>query len=242
MWILGSVTPLGLLQRAHAYKDAVAKGKDADFGLFAYPVLMAADILLYRSDVVPVGKDQKQHIEIARDLAMKFNHLYCPDFDPETGEGGALKIPAARIMAETALVPGTDGQKMSKSYGNTVELFAPDKQVKKAIMRTVTDSTPVEDPKDPDADNVFAMLQLFVDGDEREAIAGRYRDGGTGYGDFKKLLLEKFHEYFDAARARRQELAMNLDHVHAILAKGAERVREIGREVLDDVQDACGLR
>ncbi|MCP5070265.1 MAG: tryptophan--tRNA ligase, partial [bacterium] len=191
MWILGSVAPMGLLQRAHAYKDAVAKGKDADFGLFAYPVLMAADILLYRSDVVPVGKDQKQHIEIARDLAVKFNNLYCPDFDAETGKGGALVVPEARTMAETALVPGTDGQKMSKSYGNTVELFAPDKQVKKAIMRTVTDSTPVEDPKDPDNDNVFAMLKLFVSSDEREEIAGRYRSGGTGYGEFKKQLLEQ---------------------------------------------------
>jgi tryptophanyl-tRNA synthetase len=242
MWILGSVAPMGLLQRAHAYKDAVAKGKDADFGLFAYPVLMAADILLYRSDVVPVGKDQKQHIEIARDLAVKFNHLYCPDFDPETGKGGALVVPEGRTMAETALVPGTDGRKMSKSYGNTLELFAPDKQVKKAIMRTVTDSTPVEDPKDPDNDNVFAMLKLFVDEAQREEIAGRYRSGGTGYGDFKKLLLEKFHAYFDDARARRHELAQNLDYVHGVLTKGAERARTIGREVLDDVQKACGLR
>jgi tryptophanyl-tRNA synthetase len=242
MWILGSVTPLGLLQRAHAYKDAVAKGKDADFGLFAYPVLMAADILLYRSDVVPVGKDQKQHIEIARDLAVKFNHLYCPGFDTETGEGGVLVVPEARTMPETALVPGTDGRKMSKSYGNTIEIFAPDKQVKKAIMRTVTDSTPVEDPKDPDTDNVFAMLRLFVDETERERIADRYQSGGTGYGEFKKLLLEQFHAYFDAARARRHELAQNLDHVHDVLAKGAARARAIGGEVLHDVQKACGLR
>lgn len=241
-WILGSVTPMGLLQRAHAYKDATAKGKEADFGLFAYPILMAADILLYRSNVVPVGKDQKQHIEIARDLAGKFNVAYCPDYDPETGEGGVLTLPEARVMASTALVPGTDGRKMSKSYGNTIEIFGTDKQVKKAIMRTVTDSTPVEEPKDPASDNVFAMLKLFCDEAEQQAITERYTAGGTGYGDFKKLLLEKFHAHFDEARARRVELAQNLDYVHASLAKGAVRAREIGREVLDAVQKACGLR
>lgn len=241
MWILGHVTPMGLLNRAHAYKDALAKEKEIDFGLFSYPVLMAADILLYGSDTVPVGKDQKQHVEITRDIAVKFNQTYCPDFDPVTGEGGVLRLPNAMIMEETAIVPGTDGKKMSKSYGNTIELFATDKQVKKQIMRIVTDSTPVEDPKDPADDNVFALLKLFCETDELTEIAGRYRAGGTGYGEFKKLLLERFHERFDDARARRVELAENLDYVNEVLAKGAERAREIGRGVLGAAKKACGL-
>lgn len=240
-WILGTVAPMGLLQRAHAYKDALAKEKETDFGLFAYPVLMAADILLYDSTTVPVGKDQKQHVEITRDLAVKFNATYCSTFDPATGEGGALRLPEAYIMESTAVVPGTDGRKMSKSYGNTVELFASDKEVKKAIMRTVTDSTSVEAPKDPDTCNVFAMLDLFVEGDEREEIADRYRAGGTGYGDFKKLLLEKFHDHFDAARARRREFESNLDFVHGVLERGAAQARAAAGPVLERVKRACGL-
>ena len=240
-WILGTVTPMGLLQRAHAYKDAVAKQRDVDFGLFAYPILMAADILLYDSDLVPVGKDQKQHVEITRDVAVKFNATYCPTFDPATGEGGALRLPAARIMDDAGVVPGTDGQKMSKSHGNTVELFASDKAVRKAIMRTVTDSTSVEAPKDPDSCNVFAMLRLFVDHAERAKIADQYRAGGTGYGTFKTMLLEKFHETFDDARARRRELEANLDHVQSVLGEGAERAREVGAQVLRRVKRACGL-
>ena len=240
-WIVGTVTPMGMLQRSHAYKDAVAKGRENDFGLFAYPVLMAADILLYDSDVVPVGNDQKQHIEMTRDMAVKFNATYCPTFDPATGEGGALRLPEALIMEETGIVPGVDGQKMSASYGNTVELFASDKAVQKAIMRTVTDSTSVEAPKDPEICNVFAMLKLFVRGDERAEIADRYRKGGTGYGEFKKLLVEKFHEHFDEARARRRELEANLDYVHEVMRKGAEHAREIGGGVLGRVKRACGL-
>ncbi len=242
MWILGSVTPMGQLQRAHGYKDAVAKGKDVDFGLFAYPVLMAADILLYRSDVVPVGKDQAQHLEFTRDLAVKFNMTYCKDFDPATGLGGALKLPEARILDDVAVVPGTDGRKMSKSYGNTIQLFDSDKQTKKAIMRVVTDSTPVEAPKDPATCNVYALLELFCSREALDDVAARYRAGGTGYGDFKKLLLEEFHETFDAARARRAELEQNLDYVHDVLRRGAEQARRVGAEVLAEVQEACGLR
>ena len=242
MWILGSVTPMGLLNRAHAYKAARDENREIDFGLFAYPVLMAADILLYRSEVVPVGKDQKQHVEFTRDIAIKFNQTYCKDFDPETGQGGVLVIPEERIMASTALVPGTDGRKMSKSYGNSIEIFGSDKHVKKSIMRIVTDSASVEDPKDPASDNVFALMKLFASGDELEAIAGEYRAGGVGYGEFKKRLLGMFHEVFDDARARRAELANNLDHVHACLERGAARAREVGGEVLADVQQACGLR
>jgi tryptophanyl-tRNA synthetase len=242
MWILGSVTPMGQLQRAHGYKDAVAKGKEVDFGLFGYPILMASDILLYRSNTVPVGKDQKQHVELTRDLAVKFNMTYCKDFDPETGEGGALTLPEAYIMPDVAVVPGTDGRKMSKSYDNGIELFATDKQVKKSIMRIVTDSTPVEDPKDPDTCNVYGLLKLFLDEGELASVAEQYRAGGTGYGAFKTRLLDAFHTQFDAARMRRQELLGNLDYVSEVLRAGAARAREVGAEVLADVHRACGLR
>ncbi len=242
MWILGSVCPMGQLQRAHGYKDAMAKGKEVDFGLFAYPVLMAADILLYRSNVVPVGKDQKQHLELTRDLAVKFNLTYCPDFDPDSGEGGALTLPEAHILEDVAVVPGTDGRKMSKSYDNTIQLFASDKQVKKSIMRVVTDSTPVEDPKDPDGCNVYGLLKLFLAEDELAEVAAQYRAGGTGYGAFKTRLLEAFHAQFDEARAKREELTQNLDYVHEVLRKGAQRARAVAQEVLGDVQKACGLR
>jgi tryptophanyl-tRNA synthetase len=240
-WILGTVTPMGLLQRAHAYKDALAKGKDVDFGLFAYPVLMAADILIVRADAVPVGKDQIQHVEIARDIAVKFNSTYSQAFDPQTGKGGALALPQPLVKEEVALVPGTDGRKMSKSYGNTIPLFGSDKEVKKAVMGIVTDSTSVEAPKDPATCNVFALLKLFLSPAEQEALAQRYRRGGEGYGVYKTLLVERFHLLFDPARARREELAQNLDHVHAVLKRGAERARAVGGEVLRDVQRACGV-
>ena len=240
-WILGSVTPMGQLQRAHAYKDALAKGKEVGFGLFAYPILMAADILLYRSDVVPVGKDQKQHVEMTRDIAVKFNMTYCPDFDPKTGEGGVLKLPEPMILEDVAVVPGTDGRKMSKSYGNTIQLFAGDKQVKKSIMGIVTDSKSVDESKDPAACNVFALLQLCLDEEEEAALRAEYAAGGVGYGEFKKRMLAKFHANFDAARTRREELTKNLDYVHEVLDKGAARARAVGREVLADVQRACGL-
>jgi tryptophanyl-tRNA synthetase len=162
MWILGSVTPVGLLERMHAYKDATAKGREADFGLFAYPVLMAADILLYASDVVPVGKDQKQHVEFTRDIAVKFNVTYCKSFDPQTGEGGALRLPDPLILEDVAVVPGTDGQKMSKSYNNGIPLFGTDKEWEKTTSRIVTDSKGVEEPKDPSTCNVFQILKLFL--------------------------------------------------------------------------------
>lgn len=242
MWILGTVCPMGQLQRAHGYKDAMAKGKEVDFGLFAYPILMAADILLYRSNVVPVGKDQKQHLELTRDLAVKFNMTYCPDFDPDSGEGGVLTLPEGHILEDVAVVPGTDGRKMSKSYDNAIPLFGTDKQVKKAIMRIVTDSTPVEDAKDPETDNVYGLLKLFLDDAELAEVAAQYRAGGTGYGAFKTRLLEAFHAMFDDARAKRAELLENLDYVHGVLDAGAARARAVGREVLDDVHRACGLQ
>ena len=241
MWILGSVTPVGLLERMHAYKDATAKGREADFGLFAYPVLMAADILLYASDVVPVGKDQKQHVEFTRDIAVKFNVTYCKDFDPQTGEGGALHLPEPLILEDVAVVPGTDGQKMSKSYNNGIPLFGTDKEWEKTTSRIVTDSKGVEEPKDPATCNVFQILKLFLTDAERAEMEQRYRAGGMGYGVPKKMLLAKIHERFDAPRAKRAELERNLDHVNAILARGAERARATGRPVLDGVRRACGV-
>jgi tryptophanyl-tRNA synthetase len=240
-WILGTVTPMGLLQRAHAYKDALAKEQEVGFGLFAYPVLMAADILLYRADAVPVGKDQVQHVEITRDIAVKFNTLYCKDFDPQTGQGGALSLPAALVREEVAVVPGTDGRKMSKSYGNTIPLFGSDKDVKKAIMGVVTSSTTVEAPKDPTTCNVFALLKLFLSPAEQAALAERYRRGGEGFGVYKALLLERFHAHLDPARQRRDELAKHPDAVHAILKRGAEQARAVAGDVLTAVQKACGV-
>ncbi|CAG0970731.1 tryptophanyl-tRNA synthetase [Planctomycetaceae bacterium] len=241
-WILSTVTPMGLLERAHSYKDKVAHGISPDHGLFAYPVLMAADILIYRSDVVPVGKDQKQHLEITRDIAVKFNQTYCPKFDAATGKGGVLTLPEPMIMEEAAVVPGLDGQKMSKSYGNTIELFAPDKETQKKIMSIKTDSTPVEAPKDPDKDNVFALLKHFASPQELAAIREQYVKGGTGYGEFKKKLVEFFMRQFGEARKKRLELEKNTDYVDDVLRKGAERARKIASEVMDDVRRVTGLR
>jgi tryptophanyl-tRNA synthetase len=242
MWILGSVTPIGLLERMHAYKDAMAKGREADFGLFAYPVLMAADILLYGSTHVPVGKDQKQHVEFTRDLAVKFNQTYCKEFDPQTGLGGALTIPEPYILEDVAVVPGTDGQKMSKSYNNGIPLFGTDKEWEKTTSRIVTDSKGVLEPKDPATCNVFQILKLFLTDAERAEMEARYRAGGMGYGVPKKMLLAKIHERFDGPRAKRDELAKNVDHVRDVLARGAERARAVGRPILDAVQRACGVR
>ena len=242
MWIVGSVAPVPLLERMHAYKDAVAKGREADFGLFAYPVLMAADILLYGSTHVPVGRDQKQHVELTRDLAVKFNRTYCKDFDPQTGQGGALVLPEPHILEDVAVVPGTDGQKMSKSYNNTIPLFGTDKEWDKAASRIVTDSKAVEEPKDPATCNVFQILRLFLDDAGRAEMEAAYRAGGMGYGVPKKKLVAKIHERFDGPRARRAELEKNLDHVRSVLRHGAETARGLGRATLDAVQRACGVR
>jgi tryptophanyl-tRNA synthetase len=241
-WILSTVTPMGLLERAHSYKDKVAHGISPDHGLFAYPVLMAADILIYRSDVVPVGKDQKQHLEITRDIAVKFNQTYCKGFDPATGKGGVLTLPDPMIMEDSAVVPGVDGQKMSKSYGNTIDLFAPDKETQKKIMSVKTDSTPVEAPKDPDKCNVFALLKHFASPQELAAIREQYVKGGVGYGEFKKKLVEFFMRQFGEARKKRLELEKNTDYVDGVLRKGAERARKIASEVMDDVRRVTGLR
>ncbi|MFO0980832.1 MAG: tryptophan--tRNA ligase [Planctomycetota bacterium] len=230
-WILTTITPMGLLERCHAYKDKVAQGLSADHGLFAYPVLQAADILIVRADLVPVGKDQKQHIEVARDIAQRFNATY----------GNVLAEPEPYIPDEVATVPGIDGRKMSKSYGNTVDLFAPDKKVRSQIMSIVTDSATVAEPKDPSKCNVFALLKLFLDAEERSEWEDRYRQGGMGYGDVKKALFEKFLGRFGAMRRRREELERNKDLVEHALREGARKMREVGLKVVDEVRAAVGI-
>ena len=230
-WMLSSVTPMGMLERAHAYKAAMDKGEEIDHGTFTYPVLMAADILLYGSHLVPVGRDQKQHIEMARGMAGRFNRFY---------ETDALVLPEPYILEDTAVVPGTDGRKMSKSYGNTIQMFASKKQVKKAVMGIVTDSTPVEDPKDTDQ-AVFELWTLFASVDERDAMFERARAGGLGYGDVKKDLLERLMDTFEPMRARRAEYEGKPAELEAILRDGVERARALAMPVLEACREAAGL-
>ncbi|MBU1692798.1 MAG: tryptophan--tRNA ligase [Verrucomicrobia bacterium] len=230
-WLLSVVTPMGLLERCHSFKDKVAKGLPATHGLFAYPVLMAADILIMHSNMVPVGRDQKQHVEVTRDIALKFNNLY----------GDVFTIPEPSIREEVAVVPGTDGQKMSKSYNNTVEIFGDPKETRAAIMRIVTDSKTVADPKDPAQCNVFALFKLFATEAQREEMAARYRAGGQGYGEVKKQLFEMFDAHFAPLRQRRAELEKNLDHVQTVLRRGAERARAVAGETLRRARQAVGL-
>ncbi len=231
-WILGTLTPMGLLERAHSYKDKTAKGISPNFGLFAYPVLMAADILLYNANLVPVGKDQKQHLEMTRDIAIKFNQHY----------GETFVVPEAEIREEVAVVPGLDGQKMSKSYGNTVDIFGDEKATRKKIMGIVMDSRTPTEPK-PDADKNLAiqLLKLVAPSEVARDHEERLRAGGLGYGDLKKALFEHYWGYFAAARARRAELASNLDYVHQVLADGAQRAREQASATLKAARVACGL-
>lgn len=230
-WLLSVVTPMGLLERCHSYKDKIAQGVIPSHGLFAYPVLMAADILAVQSDIVPVGRDQKQHVEVTRDLAIKFNNQYAPVF----------KVPEPAIRDDVAVVPGVDGQKMSKSYNNHIELFGSKKQTKNKVMRIVTDSTPLEEPKDPDTCNVFALYRLFADENELQAMADRYRAGNVGYGDAKQALFAKVWAMFEPFRVRREELAADPDLVESILQRGAERARAEARRTLDRARRAMGL-
>jgi tryptophanyl-tRNA synthetase len=230
-WILASNTGMGLLERAHSYKDKVANGIVPSVGLFTYPVLMAADILIYRSNLVPVGKDQVQHLEMTRDMANSFNVAYGVDVFP---------MPMEKL-GETAVVPGTDGRKMSKSYGNTIEIFAEGKSLKKTVMGIVTDSTPVESPKDPTKCNVFAIYQLVAAAEEQEALANRYRAGGMGYGEAKQELLTKIDAFFGPFREKRKELAANPDKVEAILQDGANRARAEASKTMEIVRKATGL-
>jgi len=229
---LMTVTQMSLLEKCHAYKDKKAKGLAADAGLFTYPVLMAADILLYDSDVVPVGADQVQHIEVTRDIAQRFNAIYGAE---------ALTLPTGQTLDATAKVPGTDGEKMSKSYGNTIEVFESPKKMRKKVMSIKTDSKTVEEPKDPDTCPVFALYKLFAGETQQAELAGRYRAGGMGYGEAKQALFEAASEYFAGARARREELEKNPDTVRDILRDGARVARAKGQEVLERVRAACGL-
>jgi tryptophanyl-tRNA synthetase len=230
-WILTSITPMGLLERSHAYKDKTAQGLPVDHGLFAYPVLMAADILIYRADLVPVGQDQKQHLEMARDIAQRFNHVYGVE---------VFKLPEPQILEEVAVVPGVDGRKMSKSYGNTIRMFWPEKELRQAVMGIVTDSTPLEAPKDVRTP-LFQLWSLFAGEAEREELFARAKAGGLGYGEVKKDLLRRLLDHFGPARARRAELAKRPADVEDVLADGAKRAREIGAPVLAAARDAAGL-
>jgi tryptophanyl-tRNA synthetase len=231
-WLLSCVTPMGLLQRCTSFKDKVAQGISPNHGLFAYPVLQAADILIYKSDLVPVGADQKQHIEVTRDIAIRFNNSY----------GKIFTVPKEYIIESVAVVPGTDGRKMSKSYGNTIEIFEPEKSTRKKIMSIVTDSTPVENPKDPDKCNVFAFLKLVASAEELAEWEKRYRSGGMGYSEAKKRLAELITEYFQPFRQKRTELENNIDYVKEVLADGAKRAKAVAAKVLEQAREAVGLR
>jgi tryptophanyl-tRNA synthetase len=230
-WLLSTVTPMGLLERCHSYKDKLAKGIPANHALFAYPVLMAADILAYQSHLVPVGRDQKQHVEVTRDIAIKFNSQF----------GEVFTIPEPSIQESVAVVPGLDGQKMSKSYGNTIDLFGDPGETRARIMRIVTDSTPLEAPKDPSACNVFALYKLFAGAAEVEAMAARYRAGNFGYGAAKKALVAAYETAFAPLRARRAELAAAPERVEEILRRGAERARAEARRTLAAARRAMGI-
>ena len=231
-WILSTVAPKGLLERAHSYKDKLARGLAPMVGLFSYPVLMAADILIYDSDIVPVGKDQKQHIEMTRDLAGKMNEQF----------GQIFKLPEARINPETQVVPGLDGQKMSKSYGNNIDIFGDERETRKRVMSIVTDSTSVEAPKDPIKSTIFQLYSLFASKGEIESMRERFEKGGTGYGDFKKELFEKLWEYFSPMRKRRAKILADKLYVDNVLVRGAKRANEVADDVMTRVRAAVGLR
>ncbi|MCK5110046.1 MAG: tryptophan--tRNA ligase [Arcobacteraceae bacterium] len=230
-WILSNHTPMGLLERAHSYKDKTAKGINANHGLFSYPVLMAADILLFDSNIVPVGKDQIQHVEMTRDIAATFNHTY----------GDILTIPEHKIDTVVQSVPGTDGAKMSKSYGNTIDMFGTKKGIKKQVMKIVTDSKELEDIKEWDSCNVYTLCQLFMSDDELVELQKRYATPGEGYGHFKLTLLDKINEHFSPFAQRREHYLNNPDEVKEILAHGASKARKIAQEKLKIIRDAVGL-
>ncbi|MCR5382062.1 MAG: tryptophan--tRNA ligase [Lentisphaeria bacterium] len=231
-WFLSCICPMGLLERCHSYKDKLAHGLEANHGLFAYPALMAADILLYQSQLVPVGKDQKQHLEVTRDLAIRFNNHF----------GDILTIPDAYISTEVAVIPGLDGQKMSKSYNNTIELFGEGKPVRKKFMSIKTDSTPMGEPMNPDTCNVFALYKLMATPEELEALRKNYLENPEfGYGHAKQLLFEKYTDYFSEAREKRKELLANPQKVEDILQDGASRARKVADATMAKVRAAVGL-
>lgn len=230
-WLLSNVTPFGLLERGHSYKDKLARGIPANHGLFAYPVLMAADILLYGADRVPVGKDQKQHLEMTRDIAIRFNQTY----------GEVFVVPEPDIPDAVAMVPGLDGQKMSKSYGNTIEIFSPHEAMKKRVMSIVTDATPVEAPKNPDTCNLFAIYSLFLDANSKQELRERYLKPGLKYGEVKKELLEVIWNYFTPYREKRAELLADRDGVMRIMKMGADKARMVATEYLNKARHAVGI-
>jgi tryptophanyl-tRNA synthetase len=230
-WIIGTLTPMGLLEKCHSFKDKSAKGIPVNHGLFAYPVLMAADILIYDSNLVPVGQDQKQHVEVTRDIAIKFNEQY----------GQTFIVPEPQIRGEVAKVPGTDGEKMSKSYGNTIEIFGEEKMLRKKVMGMLMDSRTPQEPK-PDAEkNLAIQLLKVINAGGGKEFEDKLRAGGLGYGDLKKKLFEVYWEHFAPARQKRTELAANLDYVNQVLADGAARARTKAREVLKRARRASGL-
>jgi tryptophanyl-tRNA synthetase len=231
-WVLSTVTPMGLLERCHSYKDKIAKGIAPSHGLFAYPVLMAADILLYQAHLVPVGKDQKQHVEVTRDIAIKFNHTF----------GDTFVVPEEEIEASVATVPGLDGQKMSKSYGNTIPIFAEAKELKKRVMAIVTDSKPVEEPKDPAACNLYNIYKLFAPADRLQEVHDLYVNGGAMYGKIKLELVEILWEYFREAREKRAQLVQDPDYLRGILRQGAEKARAKAAPTLQLVRERVGIR
>lgn len=231
-WILLCLTSQGLLERSHSYKDKIARGLIPNAGLFTYPVLMAADILLYDAEIVPVGPDQKQHLEITRDIAERFNNTH----------GETLVLPEPLISEDLDVIPGTDGQKMSKSYGNTINIFEEEKALKKKVMKIVTDSTPVEESKNPDTCNLFALYKLFADADKLENLRDRYTQGGTGYGTIKNELFELILEYFRPFKEKRELFQQDRGEIINILKKGADKTRVVATEVLDRVKEVSGLK
>lgn len=230
-WVLSSFTPMGLLERAHSYKDKTAKGFATNHSLFSYPVLMAADILLFNSEIVPVGKDQIQHVEIARDIAIKFNNKY----------GDILTIPEFRVQEEVATVPGLDGQKMSKSYGNIVNIFGQEKEQLKTIKKIVTENVSVEEPKEFENCNVYSMAKLFLEGDNLIALQERYQKGGEGHGHFKLYLAEVMWEYFRDFREKREYFELHQDEVREILKAGADKAREIAMPTIEKIRSVTGI-
>ena len=231
-WILGTMTPVSLMEKGVSYKDKIAQGFQPNIGLFTYPVLQAADILIYQSHIVPVGADQKQNIEISRDLAARFNHVYRGDY---------LRIPEPFIVESVATVPGIDGRKMSKSYDNTIEIFDSGKTLKKKVMAVVTDSKALEDPKDPDSCNVFALMKLFADHKNLQEVRDKYLSGGYGYGHAKKELLGLISDYFEEAREKRLELAKDPDTVRDMLREGGRKARERAESVMEQVREVTGI-
>jgi len=233
MWVLSTVTPMGLMEKMVAYKEKVQNGIASNVGLFTYPILQAADILLYDTDLVPVGRDQKQHLEATRDIAVKLNEAYGMEI---------LKQPEPQISEDVAVVPGLDGRKMSKSYGNTIDIFMPEKAMRKRVMSIVTDSTPLEDPKDPEGSNIIALYRLVASKDEVAQMEADFRAGGIGYGHFKQRLFDALWAHFAPMRERRAELESRPDYVDDVLADGARKAQQVAQGTIDRVWKAVGLR